>query len=329
MLQIPRTTLMTILIAIVALTLVGATFGTFLAFLPESTGGGPSGKDPGLDTAPASTALPPAPEADPREIAVNGVSLKLVDVTKSTNPKGVELVVELANQSSGALNFAFYPERDITLRDDQGSNYNFRWAEYKGEVTVDAGQKTRLVRVFFAGPDRDVTTEKLMLAIANLPQVGKANWEINWPASAARPTQIIASGAAAPAPAAEPDKSVSGVGGMITQNKISLTLTAAEPNSELGGVLVTMFILNNTAGDLSFLFSPERQLTVVDSRGTRYNLRWAEYNGNMKVARGQQVQLVKAFFDGPVADPLGSKLTISVAGLSEFGGANWQVPLKR
>lgn len=325
MLHISKRALMILITTIVAVTLTGTMIGAFVAFFP-----GPSGSDSQQSVTPQDKQPEPAtipqPAPDPRSATVNGVSLTLSDIRKSVDPKGIEITIDLSNQTSSGVDFSFYPAQALTLSDNIGSNYDFRWAEYKGELDIGAGQKARLVRAFFAGPDRDVSPDRLTLAIVGVPQIGKAMWEIDWPATSPRPAKVTTSTVA---PTTEAEKPANGVGGMITQNKVSVTLTSAEVNRQLGGVVVVMAILNNSASDLNFIFSPEQSMAVVDNRGSKFNLKWAEYAGIMNVARGKQVRLVEAFFEGPLSDAATNRLTISVANVPEFGGASWQVPLGR
>ncbi len=136
--------------------------------------------------APAPTAVAssaPTVPATPQGAAPQGagtaadltVSLDGIDVNAAQG--GVEIVLQLHNNSSRSISFSFWPAADLALSDDRGRRYELRWCEFEGAVQVPPKETVRLARAFFAGtPDQNA--RYVTVAVGHRPQLPPSSWEV-------------------------------------------------------------------------------------------------------------------------------------------------------
>lgn len=84
------------------------------------------------------------------------------------------------------------------------------------------------------------------------------------------------------------------------ETTVTLTLASFDREPSLGGVSVTIDVVNGRPSPVSFAFDPSYDLRLVDARGSSWPLRWAEYTGTLTVSASSSARLVRAFFAGPV-----------------------------
>ena len=155
--------------------------------------------------------------------------------------------------------------------------------------------------------------------------------------AAAAETPVAAAAQGASGTGAVPPKAT--VGDTVTSNGVTATLSDAQPFSWGPGIQLEFELRNDSAKDLHFFFSPKSSFQAHDGRGNVYALQWAEYSGEVKMARGEQVKLVKAFFapaanasdvgynrkEGAYED--GSYIVVTMSRVGPFESASWSVPL--
>ena len=111
------------------------------------------------------------------------------------------------------------------------------------------------------------------------------------------------------------------------EDGLRLALENLDVNSALGGIEVAILLHNGTERGMSFSFKPETDLDLVDSLGHHYILRWAEYEGEVKVPAGGSIRLVRAFFDGVPSEDVQS-LTVGVKHPPQLPEFSWTVDLR-
>ena len=136
---------------------------------------------PGMDDAKFDLRLP-QPSAEPlaEGETARGDSLALTLESAEADPEtgGFDVVISVANVGQEALRFDFSPHHDLTLTDSNGNSYNVQWAEYDGRVTLNPGQRARLVRAHFQGPFDRLDGEDLQVQVRHLPRIGGATWSV-------------------------------------------------------------------------------------------------------------------------------------------------------
>lgn len=107
---------------------------------------------------------------------------------------------------------------------------------------------------------------------------------------------------------------------------LELSLESVDVNSAQGGIEIVIHLHNRTGREANLSFWPEDDLALADDRGRRYPLRWAEYDGVVRVPAGESLRLVRAFFEGIPEDGT-SYLAIKVKHPPQLPERSWQVPL--
>jgi len=143
---------------------------------------------------------------------------------------------------------------------------------------------------------------------------GQAIEQSTKPGATAQPTPatIRATPAARPTATATPAQPV------------ALSLASVEQEPSQGGVIVTLDVANRTASALNFQLAPENDLQVTDAAGREWPLRWASYNGGLKVPAGQSTQLVRAFIAGDLTHARWP-LTVTARHVPQVGEISWKV----
>lgn len=119
------------------------------------------------------------------------------------------------------------------------------------------------------------------------------------------------------------------VGATAARDGVAVTLTDARTSVWERGLEVQLMLTNTSGQDLHFFFTPERDLHMEDDRGAHLNLRWAEYEGEVTVPRGQKRQLVRALYDGELTVPNVTNLTLTLRDAPALGEASWTIPVPR
>ena len=109
-------------------------------------------------------------------------------------------------------------------------------------------------------------------------------------------------------------------------NAVAVDLTSVDRQPSLGGVTVTITLTNHQQSPLTFSFDPSYDLRLTDALGHTWDLRWAEYAGSPRVAVGEQIRLVRAFFAGPVDRATVWPLQIRLSRLPGGGTQTWRIP---
>lgn len=153
------------------------------------------------------------------------------------------------------------------------------------------------------------------------------------PAAVSPETPPAAKAVEAPTPAARSQRvadtpATSGLplGATAAKGGVAVTMTGAETSVWEQGLEVRL-LLNNTSGkELSFLFVPERQLRLEDNRGVHWNMRWAEYEGEVSLPNGEKRQLVRALYHGELGNPGVENLTLILRDTPGLVDASWTFP---
>lgn len=120
-----------------------------------------------------------------------------------------------------------------------------------------------------------------------------------------------------PAPTSDVTPSVGG---------LELSLETVDVNSGQGGIEIVIHLHNSTGREVYLSFGPENDLTLTDDNGRHYPLRWAEYDGIVRVPAYGSLRLVRAFFDG-LPSERAEYLTIKVKHPPQLPESSWDVPL--
>lgn len=121
-----------------------------------------------------------------------------------------------------------------------------------------------------------------------------------------------------PTPAARPTATAT------PAQPVALSLASVEQEPSQGGLIVTLDVANRTASALSFQLAPENDLQVTDAAGRDWPLRWASYNGALKVPAGQSAQLVRAFIAGDLSHARWP-LTVTARHVPQVGEISWKI----
>lgn len=242
-------------------------------------------------TPPSTPAATPSPTPGPT------VSLALTSFDRQPSLGGVTATITIENHRAAPLAFSFDPTYDLRLVDTLGNAWQLRWAEYDGAPTVVPGQTRQLARAFFAGPVSSNAAWPLTLTVERVPVVGTEHWRVSRQGA---PTPSI-------------DRSTVQVIPTIAQSgPIALTLANSLPSSGLGGIQVDLMVVNERDTDLVFRFDPNAQITASDNLGRAYHVRWAQYDGVVRVGPQQESRLARVFLEGPVADARATWLSVTV-----------------
>ncbi|MHB0868806.1 MAG: hypothetical protein ACYC66_02225 [Chloroflexota bacterium] len=107
---------------------------------------------------------------------------------------------------------------------------------------------------------------------------------------------------------------------------LALSLDNVDVDREQGGVEVILHLRNRSNRGVVFSFSPATDLSVVDERGRRFDLRWVEFDGMVKVDPEQETRLARAFFAGPI-DQGSRQLTVRAGHPPQLPEVSWEIPL--
>ncbi len=232
----------------------------------------------------AGTSSPIVPTTTPRP--AGPVELSLVSVDRQPSQGGLTIVVGLTNHQATPLTLNFDPPHDLELRDARGMTWPLRWAEYHGSATIGPEVTAQLARAFFAGDVTNVAAWPLTVAVHRVPGARTSQWRL----ARTGPPTPQPSASVVPLPPSDPP------------GPLALTLANVEPSSALGGIQVDLELHNGLASDLVFQFDPSSQLSAVDNLGRSYQVRWAQYDGTVRVAPGATARLTRAFLSGPIAE---------------------------
>ncbi len=137
---------------------------------------------------------------------------------------------------------------------------------------------------------------------------------------------------AAEATGAVPSPSVASTGTFPQEQSagagLAVSLENVDVNPAQGGVEVSLRLRNRSSRGISFSFSPTTDLSVTDAMGRRYDLRWVEFQGGVKVDPQQEAPLARAFFAGPM-DEGSHYLTVRAGHPPQLPEVSWQIPLSR
>jgi hypothetical protein len=239
------------------------------------------------------------------------VTLSLTSAEQSTAEAGVIVAISLANNQQNALTFAFDPTHDVELHDARGVTWSERWAEYNGNSSFPGGATSQLVRALFTGDATNPTSWPLTIAVHHIPGVSTAEWQVTQSDSLPRaaiqnvPTQPVAT----------------------ADGPVNLTAVNAIPSSAQGGVQVDLELNNQLTTDLSFPFDPNTQIAATDSLGRPYQVRWAQYDGVIRVPTQSSVRLARVFLGGPVNDGHPTWLRVVVTRIPGSGPLSTALPL--
>jgi hypothetical protein len=244
---------------------------------------------------PSATPTPnPPPTATPTPVAP--VTLALTSLDRQPSLGGITATIIIENHRSSPLSFSFDPAYDVTAVDALGHTWPLRWAEYDGSPHIAAGSSARLVRAFFAGPVASATSWPLTITVARAPGIRKIDWHVP---DNGTPTSTV-------------DNQAAAIPTVAPSGPIALTLANPQPSSGLGGIQVDLMIQNDRSTNLVFRFDPNAQLSAEDNLNRPYRVRWAQYDGVVRVAPHTTTRLARVFFEGPVADARASWLTVVV-----------------
>ncbi|MGE5618992.1 MAG: hypothetical protein ACM3US_06995 [Sphingomonadaceae bacterium] len=109
---------------------------------------------------------------------------------------------------------------------------------------------------------------------------------------------------------------------------LSLSLDNVDVNREQGGVEVVLLLSNRSSRGVVFSFSPATDLSVVDGQGRRFELRWVEFDGIVKLDPQQGTRLARAYFAGPL-DQDSRYLTVKAGHPPQLPEVSWQIPLSQ
>jgi hypothetical protein len=211
------------------------------------------------------------------------VTLNVASVQSEPAQGGVIVTIGIANNLPTPLSFNFDPTTQVHLTDAHGQTWTLRWAEYRGAFQLPANSQGQLVRAFF-GESSTKVTWPLTVSVSRIPHLGAIAWTVD-DSGATGSAQI------------QPPPPVPNLG---SGGPVSLSVANAEPDTQLGGVQVDLMLHNGQAADLALRFDPNRQLTAVDNLGRPWSVRWAQYDGQLKVGSDQTVRLAQVFFAGPI-----------------------------
>jgi hypothetical protein len=257
---------------------------------PTVRAGGIAQSTPNVAPTSQSLTSTPTTPAHPVELSLDGVD-------QLSDQGGLAITVGIANNRSVPLVFRFDPAYDVQVHDARGKSLPLRWAEYHGVETVPALATTQLTHAFFAADVANAATWPLTVAVDRVPGAGQVVWR------APKTGTPTVDTTARPAPPPPPPDST----GPVTASVINPL-----PSSELGGVQVDVQIQNTQATDLVFQFDPNHQLSAVDNLSHTYYVRWAQYDGTVRVPAHSSAQLARVFFGGPIdnGNPAWLKITL-------------------
>jgi hypothetical protein len=266
---------------------------------------------------PQTTRNPTATSASSTPIAVLTstpdfpVTLSLTSVDKSAAEAGVIVAVSLANNQQSVLTFAFDPTHDVEIHDARGTPWSERWAEYNGNPSLAGGESSKLVRALFAGDATNPASWPLTITVYHVPGAGTAEWQVTQndalprTASQNTPTQPAAT----------------------ATGPLSLTANNAISSSSEGGVQIDLELSNQLSTDLAFSFDPNTQVEATDSLGRPFQVRWAQYDGVIRVPSQQSVRLARVFLGGPVNDGHPTWIRVVVTQIPGSGPLSATLPL--
>lgn len=240
------------------------------------------------------------------------VNLALTSFDRQPSLGGVTVTIVLENHQSSSTSFSFDPANDLRLVDARGATWPLRWAEYNGEPTVAGHSAARLVRAFFAGPIESATSWPLTLTIERTPAGRTVRWQLS---QHGVPTPVVTHPSVAVPP-------------LVANGPITLTVENPRPSSALGGVQVDLLIQNARSDELAFQFDPGTQLTAIDNLGRPYHLRWAQYEGIVRVPPNQTARLARVFFEGPISDDRSAWLKVELRQVPSGSVLRAVVPLE-
>lgn len=239
---------------------------------------------------------PPSVKATPSPTPTSNVTLSIGTVKAEKDQGGVAVTIDLANQRSTPLDFAFDPAFDVHVQDASGKTWPLRWAEYHGAEHVASQTSLELTHAFFSGSVENPGVWPLTVSVEHVRGASRVQWRVakdGTTTSVVIHQQVVALPTIAPGP-------------------VSLTVTNPLPNPALGGVQVDLLVHNQTTSDLTFQFSPNDQITAEDNLNRPYQVRWAQYDGIVRVAPGATVRLARMFLSGPIATGNPAWLSVTV-----------------
>jgi len=241
------------------------------------------------------------------------VSLALTSFDRQPSLGGVTATITIENRRTAPLAFSFDPAYDLKLVDTRGNAWQLRWAEYDGSPTVAPGKTRQLARAFFAGPVASNAAWPLTLTVERVPVVGTEHWRVS---QRGESTPSIERSA------------VQAIPTVAQSGPIALSLANSLPSSGLGGVQVDLIVENQRGTDLVFRFDPNAQIAAADNLGRAYRVRWAQYDGVVRVGPQQQTRLARVFLEGPMADARATWLTVTVTQVPGAPALRNVVPLQ-
>lgn len=225
------------------------------------------------------------------------VELSLDGIDQLSDQGGLAVTIGIANNRSAPLAFRFDPAYDVQVHDAHGKSLPLRWAEYHGVETVPALATAQLTHAFYAADVTNGAIWPLTVTVQRVPGAGQVVWRA--PKTGA-PTVVTTTQPTPPPPPAD------------STGPVTASVLNPLPSSELGGVQVDLQIQNTQATDLVFQFDPNNQLTAVDNLSHTYYVRWAQYDGTVRIPAHSSAQLARVFFGGPIdnGNPAWLKVTL-------------------
>ncbi len=251
-----------------------------------------------IPVAQSATETPTPRPATPTPARAPTVSLALTSFDRQPSLGGVTATIIVKNDRTNPLSFSFDPTYDLSLVDARGNSWQLRWAEYEGSPNVASGTSRQLTRAFFAGPVASAAVWPMTLTVERVPGVGTERWRIS---QHGQPTPSVDRASVQPVPT------------IAQPGPIAFTLDNPLPSSELGGIQVDLMVANQRPTDLVFRFDPNAQLAASDNLGRAYRVRWAQYDGIVRVGPHQTTRLARVFFEGPITDGRAAWLDVEVS----------------
>jgi hypothetical protein len=237
--------------------------------------------------------------------------MSLTSIERSTAEDGVIVAIDIANDGQQTLSYAFNPAQDVIVRDSIGGVWSMRWAEYNGNPSFPAGGSGQLIRALFAGNASNALAWPLTIDVHHVPGVSLAHWQVNQNDAMPQP-------AAQSAPSSPPS---------TADGAISLAVLNPVANSGGGGVQVDLEMNNGQASDMTFAFDPNVQVIAADSLGRPYDVKWAQYDGNVRIPAQSSGHLATVFLSGPINDGHPTWLRVEVRKVPGVGPISATVPL--